>query len=88
MDTFDYEELFCAMFGITDEDRDAPDFDIFLECDERFMVDFEAFCSIAKALLAFTPVAQSPLTKAYYHAFIVQGIAYLKQEAPHHGKKI
>lgn len=78
---FDYEELFCGLFGISDEDRDADGFDLYDECHERLNVDFDAFCAVANFLISFTPVAESPLTKKHYHAFLKDGIAYMKKEA-------
>ncbi|ECA8972914.1 hypothetical protein ETB55_21760 [Salmonella enterica subsp. enterica serovar Omuna] len=80
MSEFEYEELLCAMFLITDEQREEDDFDIDALCCERLGVTFEDFVRVAQALLPLTVPAQSPITNTWYHAFMVDGIAYVKEK--------
>lgn len=81
MSEWDFEELFCAMFLITDEMRSAADYDIDELCEEKLGISFEDFIRVGNALLPLTPPAKSPHTSKFYHAFMVDGIAYVKREA-------
>ncbi|ECG7135622.1 hypothetical protein E6W93_22525 [Salmonella enterica subsp. enterica serovar Uppsala] len=80
MNDFEFEELLCAMFLITDEQREEDDFNIDDLCLERLGVSFEDFVSVGSALLPLTVPAQSPITETWYHAFMVDGIAYVKEK--------
>lgn len=79
IDYFDVEELLSAMFGITDEQRN-DDFDFDELCYEKFDIGFEEFMGVVSALLPLTPVVQSALTGQMYHAFMKDGLAFVKQE--------
>ncbi|EOY5692359.1 hypothetical protein ACP7OL_004611 [Salmonella enterica subsp. enterica] len=81
MTEFEYEELLCAMFLITDEQREKDGFDIDDLCCEKLGVSFEDFVRVGSALLPLTIPSKSPITSTWYHAFMVDGIAYVKQEA-------
>ncbi|RTP98370.1 hypothetical protein EKN38_21215 [Enterobacter sp. WCHEn045836] len=77
---FDVEELLSAMYDITDEQRNN-DFDFDELCYEKFDIGFEEFLKVITALLPLTPVAESALTGKKYHAFIKDGLSFVKQEA-------
>ncbi|EKE2597401.1 TPA: hypothetical protein ACU3FO_004519 [Salmonella enterica] len=81
MTEFDYARLLCAMALITDEQMDEPGFDIDTLCIDKLGVTFEDFQRVGNALLPLTIPSKSPITSTWYHAFMVDGIAYVKQEA-------
>ena len=81
MSEWDFEELFCAMFLITDEMRESTEYDIDELCQEKLGISFRDFVRTGSALLPLTPPAKSPLTSKCYHAFMVDGVAYVKREA-------
>jgi len=79
IDYFDVEELLSAMYGITDEMRNEH-FDFDELCYKEFDIGFEEFMGVVAALLPLTPVVQSALTGQMYHAFMKDGLAFVKQE--------
>ena len=79
LDYFSYEELLMGMFGISDDDYEATDFDT-LTC-EHFEVSFEQFANIVDSLLPYTPVVNSIMTGKNYHAFLKDNMAINKIEA-------
>ncbi|WP_345995516.1 hypothetical protein [Sodalis praecaptivus] len=81
MNEFDYEELLCSLFGISEDQREEPDFDIEDVCFDKFDISFGDFVHIASQLLPLTPVVESPLSKTRYHAFIHNGTAFVKMKA-------
>ncbi|WP_084790292.1 hypothetical protein [Candidatus Sodalis sp. SoCistrobi] len=81
MNEFDYEELLCSLFGISDEQREEADFDIEDVCFDKFDISFGDFVHVASQLLPLTPVVESPLSKTRYHAFIHNGTAFVKMKA-------
>lgn len=78
---FAYEDLLCPLFDIRDEQRDQPDFDIEDICFDKFDISFGDFVRVASQLLPLTPIAESDLSKNRYHAFIHDGIAFVKMKA-------
>lgn len=80
MTDFEFEELLCAMFGITDEQREDDDFDLDDLCYDKLGVYFDDFVRVGSALLPLTPAAKSPITSKVYNAFLVDGIAHVKRE--------
>ncbi|MFT4465018.1 MAG: hypothetical protein ACMX3H_10410 [Sodalis sp. (in: enterobacteria)] len=78
MNEFDYEELLFSLFGISEDQREGVDFDIENLCFDKFNINFGDFVHVASQLLPLTPLAESPLTKNLYHAFIHDGTAFLK----------
>lgn len=81
MNEFDYEELLCSLFGISEDQRDGVDFDIDNLCFDKFNINFGDFVHVASQLLPLTPVVESPLTKNLYHAFIHDDTAFVKMKA-------
>lgn len=81
MNEFDYEELLCSLFGISDEQRGETDFDIEDLCFDKFDISFGDFVHVASQLLPLTPIVESPLSKTRYHAFIHNGTAFVKMKA-------
>lgn len=80
MTDFEFEELLCAMFQISDEMREDDGFDIDDLCLDKLGINFEDFVRVGNALLPLTPIAKSPVTSNLYHAFLVDGIAHVKQK--------
>lgn len=80
VDYFEVEELLSAMYGITDEQRNG-DFDFDELVFEKFNIGFDEFQGIVAALLPLTPVVESALTGKKYHAFLKDGLAFVKQES-------
>ncbi|HBU9965156.1 MULTISPECIES: hypothetical protein [Citrobacter] len=78
-DYFSYEELLMGMFNISDDLYETTDFDELAM--EHFEVSFEQFANIVDALLPFTALVRSPLSGKNYHAFLKDGIAFIKTEA-------
>lgn len=80
IDYFEVEELLSAMYGISDEQRNE-DFDFDELCYDKFEIGFEEFIKIVEALLPLTPVVNSAFTGKQYHAFMKDGLAFVKMEA-------
>lgn len=78
---FEVEELFCASFGISDEERSKEDFDLEEECRTRLSMEFEDLCTAVGFLLPCTPTIIGALSNNLYHVFGVNGIAHIKMEA-------
>lgn len=78
-DYFSYEELLMGIFNISDELYETTDFDELTM--EHFDVGFEQFANVVDVLLPFTAVVHSPLSGKNYHAFLKDGIAFIKAEA-------
>lgn len=78
-DYFSYEELLMGIFNISDEKYESTDFDELTM--EHFDISFEQFANIVDVLLPLTAVVHSPLSGKNYHAFLKNGIAFIKSEA-------
>ena len=81
MNEFDYEELLCSLFGISEDQRDGVDFDIEDLCFDKFDISFGDFVHVASQLLPLTPIVESALSETRYHAFIHNGTAFVKMKA-------
>ncbi|CRL46240.1 hypothetical protein SGGMMB4_04689 [Sodalis glossinidius str. 'morsitans'] len=81
MNEFDYEDLLCSLFSISDEQRERSDFNIENVCFDEFNISFCHFVYIASQLLPLTPIVKSPLSKTRHHAFIHNGTAFVKMKA-------
>ncbi|HAT7566299.1 hypothetical protein I5398_17330 [Citrobacter freundii] len=77
-DYFSYEELLMGIFNISDELYETTDFDELTM--EHFDVSFEQFANVVDVLLPFAAVVRSPLSGKNYHAFLKDGIAFIKTE--------
>lgn len=69
----DLEMLAGAALGWSEEDTEEfinndGDFDAPLY--EKFNIELDEFGKIADALIMFTPILESPLTKNKHHAFV------------------
>ncbi|MFY7435244.1 hypothetical protein [Enterobacter cloacae complex sp. CDL008] len=78
-DSFSYEELLMGLFNISDELYETTDFDELTM--EHFDIGFEQFANVVDVLLPLTAVVHSPLSGKNYHAFLKDGIAFIKTEA-------
>lgn len=78
-DYFSYEELLMGILNISDELYEATDFDELTM--EYFDIGFEQFANVVDALLPLTAVLHSHLSGKNYHAFLKNGIAFIKTEA-------
>ncbi|EDT2962896.1 hypothetical protein EL09_22835 [Salmonella enterica subsp. enterica] len=81
MQECDFEELLCAMYLITDEERNSADYDVDVLCQEKLSVSFDDFVRVGQALLPLTVPSESPITSNWYHTFMVDGIAYVKKRS-------
>ncbi|ECG3146338.1 hypothetical protein AZH90_004367 [Salmonella enterica subsp. enterica serovar Legon] len=81
MEEGNFEELLCAMFLVTDEERSSSDYDVDVLCQDKLGVSFDEFVRVGQALLPLTVPSQSPVTSSWYHAFLVDGIAYVKEKS-------
>ena len=69
---YEIQELALYAMGKTEEEVDSilndgdPEDCIY----DHFDVDYEQFAKIVRALLPFTPVVESAVTKEHYHAFM------------------
>lgn len=81
MEECDFEGLLCAMHLVTDEERNSADYDIDALCQDKLGISFEDFVRAGLALLPLTVPSESPVTSDWYHAYMVDGIAYVKERS-------
>lgn len=72
---WDTEELAQALLN-TEAEFDALEVLLY----KKFDVDFDTFHRLIEALIEFTPITQSPLTKARYKGFVKGNYFVCKSE--------
>lgn len=74
-DYMDYAELALRCCGLTEDEANETleNFDdVEQKIYDKFEVDSDTFEKIARALVKFTPVLESPLFKTRHHTFGIQ----------------
>jgi hypothetical protein len=80
MHYFDAEELAMHVLGLNEDSADGLDFDNAMI--DKFDVSMEQFQKIAEALMKYTPVQESALTRKPYRGFVLDGSFIVKEEVP------
>lgn len=81
MEECNFEELLCAMYLVTDEERNSAGYNVDALCQDKLGVSFDDFVRVGQALLPLTVPSESPITSNWYHAYMVDSIAYVKEKS-------
>lgn len=70
MEHWEHEELLSMIIANNNEEeaeRLINEEDMDVQCDDKFGVGFEEFSAIVRAIMPYTPMLKSPLTKSVHH---------------------